>query len=749
MTKLNLLLFNLLFLLNCFSQVGINTNDPKTTLDINGAITNREISFTLTNNNAVIDLETSLANIIGTSNDVITITSYTPKINGHRLIIFNNTIGGNDAFFYGMKINNGTAYEFIFSNQTWKQLAAAAIPTILNGNQMITNVADLGILPDGKDYSNQIRSVIETAKGAPLFFPAGKYVYDGNIVTTSRVNIIGVMPIFTNDTLQNGTIFLNKLHFTGTHISVKGLGVQLNSNSPNDCFRVTPTINTGKYCRLSDIVTVGANTTSAFHSVLLEGIDYAQVDNIESYNGYMGQVFKIKSGNLTNLRCNNIAKESIFIKSDNTSGNCKNITLSGVQIENTNAGTSTGIKINSAGAQLQNVSISNVNIQKTQFGIAIISSGGIGVAINDLNLNNIRIDGTTLKCIYLEANTGFVYKVNMSNFDLTSVAKSLIETVGSIKFVNISNLHADITSATVQSEKEQIINFGANTYYTNLTNINITKGNNDDPLLAINYQNSANLNRIQNYNVKLRGNVPESGVSNVSSTSSFDLTPVISTINKESYIELTTTNAGTYVNSISKTPDVAYVSEFFKKGYKLFLKNTSSNSIEIKNNIAGNIQNPNGLSIILPSQSIVCYVFDGSYWTQAIASETKRIINQKLDYGDVVLDNIKITIPQNGNKSIQLSTINSDIIANGYSINTFSNSLVDGLGGDATVSSWKVFEKTINSSVDYWQSNLNLLQPGDCQEINLKDSTSNVSYKILFTLGKNNVGHQVKIERLD
>lgn len=735
-------------LIDCFSQVGINTNDPKTSLDVNGAITNREVNFIVQNNNVNISIETSLANITGNSSGEITITSYTPAINGHRLIIYNNTSNGNDASFYGITIVNGSALEFVYSNQTWKQLSSTTnSQTPVSVNQLITNVADLGILPDGNDYSTLIRTIIKNANGEPLFFPAGKYVYDGNIISTDRVNILGVMPNFINDTLQNGTIFLNKMHFTGTNVSIQGFGVQL--FSAEDGFRVTPPMNTGRYCRVRDIVTVGANTTSPFHSFLLEGIDFAQVENIECYNAYMGQVFKINGGNLTNLKCYNIAKESIFIKSDNTSGNCRNLTINGVHIENSSAGTATGIKINSAGAQMQNLSISNINIQKAQFGISILSSGGNGVAINDLNFSNIRIDGTTLKCFYLEANKGFIYKVNLSNIDATSVAKSLFETVGSVKYVNISNLNADVTSGTNQSEKEKIINFGSTTFYTNLSNINITKGYTDDNQLAVNYQNDAETNRAQNYNVKLRGNVPEAGFSNIISSTNFDLSPVISSINNESFIELTALNNGTLINSISIAPDAAYPNDLFQKGYRLYLKNTSAFTIEIDNNTSGNILNPNDLTIVLPPYAITCYVFDGTLWVQSVSSETKRMISQTLDNGDVILDNIKITIPSTGNKSIQLSTLSGTMTISGYSTNAYSNVLVDGSGGISTVSHWKVYGKALDTNSAYWQSDLNLLQPGDLQEIVFKNDISQLTYKLSFTLGEDNTNHFVKIERLD
>ena len=482
------------------------------------------------------------------------------------------------------------------------------------GNKFITNVADYGIYPDGNDYSQLIRTVIQNANGDPLFFPPGKYVYDGTPIPTSTVNILGVMPIYVSGTLQSGTIFLGKLHFTGAYVSVQGLGVQL--SVANDCFRATATINTGKYCRLKDIVTVGADITSAFHSFLVEGFDYLNADNIESYDAYMGQVRKVKSGNLSRFKDYNIAKEAVFLKSDNLYGNCLNLTLNSVQIENPSAGTSTGIKVNSAGAAFQKLSISNVKIQRVQFGVSIISSGGLtNVSISDLNLSNIKVDSSTLKCIYMEANAGYVYKTNISNFDATSTSHSLLETVGNIKYLNVNNLNADIASITTAAEKQQIINIGATTLATNLQNINITANYSIDPALAINYANAATENRIQNYNTPLRGNYPESGISTLSITgASSSIQPIWNSIENVSYIDISATVSGSSISQIGINPNATYTDVVFKKGWKLFIKNSGTNDITIQNNPSGFITNPNNTNITLSSQTILLYVFDGTSW---------------------------------------------------------------------------------------------------------------------------------------
>ncbi|MCD9574990.1 hypothetical protein [Flavobacterium soyae] len=130
-----------------FAQIGINTTDPRTTLDVNGAVTSREVSFTVASNAANINTETSLANITGTATGTVTVTAYTPTINGHMLIISNNTTGGFGAAFAGTTIPNGQAIAFVYTNSAWKTtMGSSTISTnnlynsdgSLTGNRTVT-----------------------------------------------------------------------------------------------------------------------------------------------------------------------------------------------------------------------------------------------------------------------------------------------------------------------------------------------------------------------------------------------------------------------------------------------------------------------------------------------------------------------------------------------------------------------------------------------------------------------------------
>ena len=113
-----LLLFIIPYL--SFAQIGINTTDPRTTLDINGAVTHREVSFAVASNAVNINTGTSLANLTGTATGTVAVTAHTPTINGHLLTISNNTTGGFGATFAGTTIPNAQTLAFVYTNGAWK-----------------------------------------------------------------------------------------------------------------------------------------------------------------------------------------------------------------------------------------------------------------------------------------------------------------------------------------------------------------------------------------------------------------------------------------------------------------------------------------------------------------------------------------------------------------------------------------------------------------------------------------------------
>lgn len=146
-----------------FAQTGINTTDPRTTLDVNGAVTHRETSFTVASNAVNINTQTSLANITGTATGTVAVTAYTPTINGHMLTISNNTSGGFGATFSGTTIPNAEAIAFVYTNGAWKTTMGSS--TVSTSNMYNSD----GTLTSSRTVSQGANSLVFTGTGRAEF----------------------------------------------------------------------------------------------------------------------------------------------------------------------------------------------------------------------------------------------------------------------------------------------------------------------------------------------------------------------------------------------------------------------------------------------------------------------------------------------------------------------------------------------------------------------------------------------------
>ena len=159
----------MLFFIPClsFAQIGMNTTDPKTMLDVNGAVTHREVSFTVASNAVSINTETSLASITGTATGTVAVTAFTPTINGHILTISNNTTGGFSATFSGTTILNGQAVTFVYTNGAWKTTLGSSVTAtdIYNSNGTLTGNRTVTMGANNLTFSGSGRAEFQAPVG--------------------------------------------------------------------------------------------------------------------------------------------------------------------------------------------------------------------------------------------------------------------------------------------------------------------------------------------------------------------------------------------------------------------------------------------------------------------------------------------------------------------------------------------------------------------------------------------------------
>ncbi len=529
--------------------------------------------------------------------------------------------GGSDYTLIGTSLCQSVPYSFyatsadtIIGNISVEQISGFS-------DDGVINALDYGVKGDGMtDDSNAIKALLEQANGQRVFFPAASYKVDSLESAAELINIDGVCPMYVDGALQGGTIFRGGVSFTGKNVRISNIGVDLSGLDAGDGLRVTPpkvsNNNVGEFCSIHNLITVGADKTTPYHSFLIEGFDQVNISNIEVRDAYMGVILKVEGGFVNNIRAFEIDRESLFIKSDNFFGYCMDLIIDNVYVENSSAPLSTGIKLLSSGAQMENVSLSNIFVRRTQIGISIISAGSNGVKVNNVNVSNVKIDYPSLFGIYFEANKGSVEHVNMSNIDVTHTT-NVLTTVGDVRYLNISGVNASTLSTTV-ANKEQILNIGEGTVGTNLSNVIVLNQNSPDPDLAILYANDGNENRISNYNLRLRGGVPQSSQDTVSIfTGAVNvLQPDYNNINNLSIVTVKPDGVDATIDSLSVYPNEAYTSDLFSLGYELLIQNASDYEVHIKHNPNGNIFNPSQADVTVLAHAFAKYIFNGSVWVK-------------------------------------------------------------------------------------------------------------------------------------
>ncbi|SIR01321.1 beta strand repeat-containing protein [Chryseobacterium sp. RU33C] len=133
-------------------NLGLGLTTPGTTLDVNGAITNRETALAVAANAVTVPANVSLVRLTGAATGTVAISAFAAPNPGQRLIVYNNTTGGFDATLDGVTIPNGKALEFVFSNSFWRSTdggSAGATPVniytadgTLAGNRVVTTAGN-------------------------------------------------------------------------------------------------------------------------------------------------------------------------------------------------------------------------------------------------------------------------------------------------------------------------------------------------------------------------------------------------------------------------------------------------------------------------------------------------------------------------------------------------------------------------------------------------------------------------------
>jgi BclB C-terminal domain-containing protein len=236
--KIIFLSLSVFLYVNSVAQVGIGTTTPGTTLDVNGAITNRETQVVVSANAATIPANTSLVQLTGAATATITLTIPAAPNAGQRLIIFNNTTGGFGSLVNSITIPNGQAAEFIYSGGNWQSLNSIA-----PGGSIITYASNLPVT---------LTTIAGGLAGTGALIGFGNSV-SGITISAGTIDITGGIGISLNlgfTAPRNGTIKSISTFFStaaalsliGSTVTVKAQLYKSNSINSNVFSPVTGTL---------------------------------------------------------------------------------------------------------------------------------------------------------------------------------------------------------------------------------------------------------------------------------------------------------------------------------------------------------------------------------------------------------------------------------------------------------------------------------------------------------------------------
>lgn len=221
--------------ISAFSQVGIGTNTPQTTLDINGSMASTEgvVNYS-SSSTTTIPLNYSFVKITGSAasnfNFVFSTTPHYPQgvKNGQRIVIYNDTAF--NATYGAFIVQSKTAQEFIYSAGAWYSVKSpSTTPATLKWFYAPSLVLDTSVSATAKtvnvyeNYKKQFTG-ISTIETNPNYGPSGTtaslpvylvneldYIitgYDKSVFSNVSINASGILTYTVSNPASDAT-FMN------------------------------------------------------------------------------------------------------------------------------------------------------------------------------------------------------------------------------------------------------------------------------------------------------------------------------------------------------------------------------------------------------------------------------------------------------------------------------------------------------------------------------------------------------------
>ncbi|EML8904807.1 hypothetical protein HV332_06815 [Escherichia coli] len=448
--------------------------------------------------------------------------------------------------------------------------------------------------------------------GKTLLLLNKRYVWNGPTISTDKISVMGVRrpsPDATLSKLENGSIIVGTMIFSGTRVQVQNFGVDHGSatfTSGGDALVLSATGKNGLFGIIRNCVGLGRNPSDAYHAILCEGYKYSTVRDIigcQNLYGYAQKCnYSVSSGVVVKNNQN-----GIIIKSDSVFGDGSQSILSDVVIDG-NGLTSIGVWAFSQDAQLQKVNISNVSSSGCSYDIVVQAEH----VINEININNVAASSSRIASICL-AGTAVdkIYTANISNVAIGEAAGMLID-AQTCNFLNLTNVTGRITNESTHANDS--INIGALVGSSNISNVFPTINYSQDVLVGITYLNNYKNNTLTNYKANVFGvGAPKPGYDTQNIDTNVGSMYLRSSATNSSFLRLTPLSNSSITTLNITTQEGGVISP----GYTWWLQNASpSFTLSIVPSSGGHIVTSDNSTKVLSGGDKIGFMFDGATWIQ-------------------------------------------------------------------------------------------------------------------------------------
>jgi hypothetical protein len=273
------------------------------------------------------------------------------------------------------------------------------------------------------------------------------YTGGANYLGKDNVSIIGEkMPYFSTDRLVGGSIISGMLAVFANNFTIKNCGVdagafERGANAATDAFSFSDYASAGvkrTNVNIENFIGLCKAADSAFHAVLMEGVNGIQFFNVRAKNGVHGVVVKSTNVNGFGVFADTNSSENLIIKSDAAEKEMYSVNISNINC--TGAG-AWGVLVEAVGATGSQVNLNGItcNGTKTQVGVEARSNGSV---LSDVNISNVVVDGSATgiknaatRCAFsnIVANNA-TYGINYT--EATGAVPSLFS---NIRLTNVTN----------------------------------------------------------------------------------------------------------------------------------------------------------------------------------------------------------------------------------------------------------------------------------------------------------------------